>query len=47
MRLLLNWPMVLLLSLQRRLLQIALSAATEQKRDALALVCKSCGQEQA
>lgn len=42
MRRLFNWPLVLVLSLKRRTLRLALRLAKEQTEDTKALFCASC-----
>lgn len=42
MRRLFNWPLVLVLSLKRRTLRMALRIAEEQTKDAKALFCTNC-----
>lgn len=44
MRWFITWPMVLLLLVKRRLLNMFLSMAEEQTRDAIGLVCTNCSQ---
>lgn len=42
MRRVFNWPLVLVLSLKRHTLRMALRIAKEQTEDAKALFCKNC-----